>query len=480
RAAADLAVGQPFKPADVESAKLRVETAYRSLGYNDATVSSHGAIDPATGAMKIALEVKEGPREVLAEIAVEGGRAKAQARARRLLDLAAGEPVVLDEWTEARRRIYETGLFRRVDLEPAPSPDAPVGEGDRAIKATLRVEEWPALRLRYGLQMLTGGNLASEEGRKDLQAGAVAEVSRQTLFGRAATAGLSVQVRKDEQEARAYLSLPRTFGTPLRSSLFLTVTPERADDDALGGRVDIRKTELTWEERLRATRKLEFAAAYKVQWSRFEPVPDPGDVEPVKLTLARVVGTALFDARNDLIDTSRGLFSSASFEWGGGAIGSEFPLKRSFFQQFVYVPVRPGLVFGAAGRAELASGQGTAFLGNDRLRAGGANTVRGYADDALTSRTFYNLLGGSTTLLVLNAELRFPIRGPVRGVVFGDGAISKARFTEESTRETIWSTGLGLRYVTPVGILRLDFGIPLDEGLKPKRGHVYFSLGQVF
>jgi outer membrane translocation and assembly module TamA len=82
--------------------------------------------------------------------------------------------------------------------------------------------------------------------------------------------------------------------------------------------------------------------------------------------------------------------------------------------------------------------------------------------------------------LVLNAELRFPIRGLVRGVVFGDGAISKARFTEESTRESIWSTGLGLRYVTPVGILRLDFGIPLDEGLKPKRGHVYFSLGQVF
>jgi outer membrane protein assembly factor BamA len=82
--------------------------------------------------------------------------------------------------------------------------------------------------------------------------------------------------------------------------------------------------------------------------------------------------------------------------------------------------------------------------------------------------------------LVLNAELRFPIHGSVRGVLFGDGALSQAKFSDESTKETIWSTGLGLRYVTPVGILRLDFGIPLDEGFKPARGRVYFSLGQVF
>ena len=128
----------------------------------------------------------------------------------------------------------------------------------------------------------------------------------------------------------------------------------------------------------------------------------------------------------------------------------------------------------------MRQGQGSAFLDTDRLQAGGANTVRGYSEDALTSRSLINFLGGSTTLLVLNAELRFPIKGPVRGVLFGDGALSKAKFAEESTQESIWSTGLGLRYVTPVGILRLDFGIPLDEGFKPKRGRVYFSLGQVF
>ncbi len=311
----------------------------------------------------------------------------------------------------------------------------------------------------------------------------MAEVSRQTLFGRAAAIGLSVQVRKEDQEARAYLSVPRSFGTPVRSSLFLTVTPEHTEDEVLGGKVDIRKTELTWEERIRATRRLDFAAAYKIQWNRFtfvQPVDGAPGEGRLDISLARVVGTALFDARNNLIDTTRGSFSSASVEWGGSAVGSDYPLSRTLLQQFVYLPVPGGTVFGAAARVEGAKGQGSAFLDSDRLQAGGANTVRGYADDALTSRSIVNFLGGSTTLLVLNAELRFPIHGPVRGVLFGDGAVSQAKFSEETSRESIWSTGLGLRYVTPVGILRLDYGIPLDEGWKPKRGRVYFSLGQVF
>jgi outer membrane protein assembly factor BamA len=155
-------------------------------------------------------------------------------------------------------------------------------------------------------------------------------------------------------------------------------------------------------------------------------------------------------------------------------------LRRLLLQQFVYVPLPGGLVLGAAGRTESASGVGAAYLQSDRLQAGGANTVRGYADDALGNPAVVNLLEGSTRLLVWNAELRFPIRGPVRGVLFGDGATLRTTLSGATESDSIWSTGLGLRYVTPVGILRFDYGIPLDQGFKPSRGRVYFSLGQVF
>jgi outer membrane protein assembly factor BamA len=232
------------------------------------------------------------------------------------------------------------------------------------------------------------------------------------------------------------------------------------------------------EERLRTRGKLEMAGSYNAQWARLDLPPVPPQIGDTRFTLVRLIGTALLDGRNDLIDTTRGYFSSASYEFGDRSLGSDFPIRKLLLQQFVYLPAGR-VVFASAARFERAGGEGTAFFPEDRLLAGGANTVRGYVENSLRA-VGVNLLGGVTSLLVLNQELRFPIAGPVRGVVFADGAVFEARLEGDRNSESRWSTGLGLRYVTPVGILRLDFGIPLDQGFEPRRGRFYFSLGQVF
>jgi len=223
---------------------------------------------------------------------------------------------------------------------------------------------------------------------------------------------------------------------------------------------------------------VETALSYNAQWGRLnDPLTFAGRTVQ-NFNLARLVGTVLLDRRNDLIDTTRGSFSSVSYEYGDQGLGSDFPIRKLLAQQFVYVPASR-IVLASAARWEWAKGIGTVFFLEDRLLAGGANTVRGYPEDSLRSQQV-NLLGGTSSLVVLNQELRFPILGPVRGVVFGDGAILVSQFQDASETNSHWSTGLGLRYITPVGILRLDFGIPLDQGFQPKRGRFYFSLGQVF
>ena len=435
--------------------------------------------------MKVSLEVKEGRREVLAEVAVEGGSPKQQARAKRRLRLEPGEPVVLDQWAEARRRRLRNRPLPERRPRAQPLRLSARGEGDRPVKAKLTLEPWPALRLRYGLQVLTGGSLASEEGRKELQVGAVTEVSRQTLFGRAAAIGVE---RPGAQGRPGGEGLPER-AAKLRHSGPLEPLPHhdpraQHDDEVLGGQVDIRKTELTWEERIRATRRLDFAAAYKLQWNRFDfgqPADGSGGNrssrhQPRPPGRNRALRRPQQPHRHHARLVQLG-------EPGVGRRARSARTTRSpepSCSSSSTCPLPGGTVFGAAARVEGAKGQGSAFLDTDRLQAGRRQHGSRFRDDALTSRSIVNFLGGSTTLLVLNAELRFPIHGPVRGVLFGDGAISRAKFSDESSRESIWSTGLGLRYVTPVGILRLDYGIPLDEGFKPKRGRVYFSLGQVF
>jgi outer membrane protein assembly factor BamA len=468
----------------VTKARESVEALYRRAGFGAASTQADTRVDLEAGTASVAIEVSEGVRQVLKEVAVEGAAGREREKAEELLRLTPGSPVDLDLWADARQRIYETGLYRGVDVEPVVDEAGANGANgtDEKVTAKVHLENWPALRLRYGLQLQTEGSLASEEGRGRVEPGAVAELTRRTLFGHAVSTGLAVQARQDEQQARAFLSVPRTFGLPVRSSLFLSTGKDVEVDDELGGRIDTLVTELTFEERARVTRRIDLSGAYSVTWNRTDlPRPLPTFSEGVRIDtrLASLTGTALFDARNDLIDTTRGSFSSVSYEWGDSPIGSEFPLQRLVGQQFVYVPWRRVVVGGAA-RMELAHGEGTYFLQDDRLEAGGANTVRGYSQDELASRALINLLGGTTTLFVLNAELRFPIKGSLRGAVFADGGILLARLEDDRETEKIWSTGLGVRYVTPIGILRLDFGIPLDEGFKPKRGHVYFSLGQIF
>ncbi len=490
KVAAGLIAGRPYKPAEMAAARQRVLEAYHRRGWNEASVRIEGRLDPETLTMSPVFNMNEGGRQVLADVVVEGPPA-ARKRAEKSLGLRPGEAVVLDEWAEARRRLYDSGFFKSVDIEPQPLPadganggqghaDGDGNDAGEEVRAKVTVQSWPALRLRYGLQIVTEGDLASEEGRSRLSLGGVAEITRRTLWSLPASVGLSIQGRQAYQQARAFFTLPRTFGTPLRSSIFLTGTRQTdIFEEDIEARIDGRVLEVTLEERLRIGRKLEFAGSYNAAWTEFD-VPEavifglPFD----RFKLSRFIGTALLDGRNDLIDTTRGYFSSASYEYGDEATGSDFPIRKLLAQQFVYVPVG-GIVLGSAARFERAQGIGTAFLQDDRLLAGGANTVRGYAEDSLQP-VGVNLLGGSTSLLVLNQELRFPIAGPVRGVLFGDGAIFVADLEGVRSRTSHWSTGLGLRYVTPVGILRFDFGIPLDQGFKPSRGRFYFSLGQVF
>src|SRR5262249_8256418 len=261
-----------------------------------------------------------------------------------------------------------------------------------------------------------------EEGRSKLQLGAIAEVTRRTLWSLPASVGLSVQGRKTYQQARGFFTLPNSFGTPVRTSVFVTGTHQDNifQDRDLPIHAAGRVYEVTLEERLRVGKKVETALSYNTQWGRLSDPQEFASTTIQNFNLARLNATGLLDGRNDLIDTTRGYFSSASLEYGDQGLGSDFPIRKLLAQQFVYVPVSR-IVLASAARWEKAKGIGTIFFQEDRLLAGGANTVRGYPEDSLRPGQV-NLLGGANSLLVLDQGLRCPILCPARGAGCGDGS----------------------------------------------------------
>jgi len=87
-----------------------------------------------------------------------------------------------------------------------------------------------------------------------------------------------------------------------------------------------------------------------------------------------------------------------------------------------------------------------------------------------------------------SVELRFPVHGTFAGVVFGDGGQVTGRAWDDNMFHLRTDVGLGLRYLTPIGPLRIDVGYQLNPvpGLliageeQERRWRIHFSVGQAF
>jgi outer membrane protein insertion porin family len=99
----------------------------------------------------------------------------------------------------------------------------------------------------------------------------------------------------------------------------------------------------------------------------------------------------------------------------------------------------------------------------------------------------FGLPEGGETLIVVNQELRLPIYKWLRGVGFVDAGNIYAKDQPVVWRDLKFGYGFGLRIDTPVGLGRIDFGIPASTVIGEVRatnsvraGRVYFGIGHIF
>jgi len=486
RKAAELQAPAPYVAVDINAAMARVERQYRQDGFNTAEVSVTPAVaDDDT--VSLAVTVTEGVQQVLQEVENSGLEVTRGEVLSDALRFELGKPVDLDEWARARKRLYDTNVFRLVDIQPVPIGE-PVN-GVQPVKARVVVEEYPQWSFRYGLQLESERQAEFDEFTSTRNGGVVAEIKNPNLFGRALTAGAFGMYQYDRRDATVFLATSRLFGWRARSTLYGYYTRDRIRDEAGESIVAINDVQGFSADQRWRPRGFQVVYGYRFERAHtFDPDPSANDPFPLDVVtnLAKLSSAALYDRRDDPLNTRKGSFTSVSFDQAALWLGSDSSNRKLLAQQYAFVPVR-SLVLASRVQVGKKFGRDDLFE-NDRFRAGGATTVRGYGEDGLGPRGSDGIPSGGETLMVFNQEVRFPIYGWLKGVGFVDAGNVLAKGEVFNWRALRVGYGAGVRFDTPIGLLRVDFGVPgsklsstsTRESNSLRGGRWYFGIGHIF
>jgi outer membrane protein insertion porin family len=469
-AALPLKPGDPWAATRADEGRREIARRYARRGYHAVAVEVETA--RTDGGVRVTYRVREGPQTRIGRILLRGLVFTREAVVRRELGFRSGDPFDPELLATTQRRLGELGLFDAVRIEPLRPPPTPFAD----VEVT--VSEAKPWHLELGL------GYGSDEGARGLL-----DVGHDNLFG----TGRSLSLRQKlslggeatdfSDRTDVIYREPRLFETLWQgeAALLWEQRDELGYDLArLGLSATIRRD--LFPEWIRG---LHSALRYRLEDVRHSNV-DPGlvtaDVEPGHQLVASLTAILDLDWRDNLVDPRRGSFHFLSVEGGGAALGGEINFVKTRLETHWFFDWLPPTVFAFSGRLGLATPlfDTPALAIEDRFFAGGATTVRGYRENRLGPRTAEENPTGGNALLVLNAEWRFPIWGPVGGAVFVDAGAVTPEVDDLDLGDLRAGAGAGLRIATPVGPVRVDAGYALDPIARDSRLRVYFMVGHPF
>ena len=174
----------------------------------------------------------------------------------------------------------------------------------------------------------------------------------------------------------------------------------------------------------------------------------------------------VYDSRDNIYDPTRGRRISTTVQWAGHGFGGDFDYYKFTGEYRTYKSIGKGQVL--AFRARLGFAQGDVPY-SQLFTVGGADSLRGYEDDQFRGKKMYNA----------TVEYRVPLFNKVSGVLFtdiGDAWDAPNVLWYKPYDKTSFNVGVGagIRVTTPIGPIRLDYGI----GKNDRKFH--FSFGGQF
>jgi outer membrane protein insertion porin family len=206
--------------------------------------------------------------------------------------------------------------------------------------------------------------------------------------------------------------------------------------------------------------------------------------ESGKIIISSLNPAIILDKRNDPFNPTQGSLHGVNVKEALKELGSEADFTKTTVQSTWYLPASEYMVFALSGRAGMARPHHDTMEIpiNERFYLGGSTTVRGYIQDSVGP---YNLDAfgnriptGGNSMVQFNGEIRLNASGS--GFVLFSDAGNVWVEQKIHLNDLRASYGVGFRYHTPVGPLRIDYGQKIHRQSGESPGELHFSIGQAF
>jgi outer membrane protein insertion porin family len=458
--------GDIYNDVDISDARYRVIDLYNTYGLIEAVVSVKREITGQKASLTF--KIDEGSEILFGKTIITGNNNTKYVVIKRELQQKENMPFDFRILNKERQKLYKLGLFTDVHMEPLDTYDH-----KKDVLINLREGNAGAVELSLGY--------AEYERYRG-----ILDLSYKNLMGMNRQASLRLELSSLERRYILQYYEPWFMGIPLQFRAFL-LSEERKEIN-----IDTRET------RYKLTRHSATAGFEKIIGNTLKAelyyefsLVNTYDVQPDVVLSKEDTGTLIisgirpgivYDTRDNPFEPRKGILSGISLKFTSPVFLSETDFIKLTFYGNIYHALSKRIVLAASLRGGIAQG----YLKTQKLPIverfflGGRTTVRGYEQDTLGPKGSDGNPTGGNAFLMENLELRTSLGKGLGIVAFLDGGNVWLDIKDINPGDFKFTTGLGLRYDTPVGPVRIDYGHKLQREKGESSGELHFSIGHAF